>query len=84
MPTAEDFLEAFRAEIRQAKEAGRAYIDINSGELHRIVGGHPGTDHRMPVCCAVMLNEQRAGDVILAQPPKRKGASLTIRYQLPR
>ncbi|MGO4840773.1 hypothetical protein AB4144_51835, partial [Rhizobiaceae sp. 2RAB30] len=80
--------DIFRKEIqkhfRRALERGAGYVDINSGETHRAIGGYPGRDHRMPVCCEVMYTEMRAGDRIIHQPPKGKGASLTIRYALPR
>jgi hypothetical protein len=38
----------------------------------------------MPSCCEAMYAEKRTGDVIIARPPEGMGASLTIRYQLPR
>ncbi len=80
--------EILRVELRwqliQAERRGDSYIDINSGELHRKVGGYPGPKHTMPSCCKVMYEEQRAGDKILSSPPKGLGASLTIRYKLPR
>ena len=31
-----------------------------------------------------MRSAMRAGDVVIAEPPKGTGASLTIRYRLPR
>jgi 5-methylcytosine-specific restriction protein A len=50
-----------------------------------VIGGYPGAGkHRMPVCCEAMRSEKRAGDEIVFEPPKGKGASLTIRYRLPR
>ncbi len=80
----EDFRAQLLAEFRRATERGASFIDVNSGELHRQVGSYPGPNHRMPVCCEAMYGEQRLGDRILARPPKGKGASLTIRYKLPR
>lgn len=38
----------------------------------------------MPSCCQAMYHEQRADDEIISRPPKGKGATLTIRYRLPR
>jgi len=38
----------------------------------------------MPVCCNVMLSEMSNEDVIVSKPPKGQGASLVIRYKLPR
>lgn len=61
-------------------------MDVNAGELHRRVGGYPGSNHRMPVSCEVMRSAMGsdAGDIVLSQPPKGDGATLTIRYVLPR
>ena len=84
MPTTDDFKSELRKQLGRAEKRGAASVEINSGELHRVVGGYPGTGHRMPMCCRAMYAEQRAGDEILSQPEKGKGASLTIRYQLPR
>ena len=42
-------------EIFAAKtNAGEKEVTITSGELHRLLGGYPGTNHRMPICCAAM------------------------------
>ena len=80
--------EVVRQELRRqwtrAQERGAPYIDIKAGELHRCVGAYPGPDHRMPACCAVLRSEMVGGDTVVQEPPKGQGASLTIRYQLPR
>jgi len=39
---------------------------------------------RMRRRCAFICDEQRAGDDVLLRPKKGKGASLTMRYRLPR
>ena len=85
MPTKEDFLSELRSQFRRAQDRGARYVTINAGELHRRVGGYPSRGgHRMPLCCDVMYRERRNGDEVIAAPPKGKGASLTIRYGLPR
>ena len=84
MATTETLRVELRSQISQAERRSVPYIHINAGELHRKVGGYPGPGHRMPSCCNVMYQEQRAGDKILSSPPKGLGASLTIRYRLPR
>lgn len=84
MSTADEFRTELARRFVEAEKRGLSYIKISSGDLHRAVGGYPGPDHRMPVCCSVMETEMRAGDVIESAPPKGKGASLTIRYRLPR
>lgn len=83
-PDSNDFREELFNIFEEAQQIGRQYIDVNSGDLHRRVGGYPGRDHRMPLCCEVMKRSMKKGDFILEQPPKGKGASLTIRYNLPR
>ena len=79
-----EFGVELRDQLTRAEARGAPYVDINSGQLHRKVGGYPGNNHRMPVCCEVMYAEMKDGDEVLDAPPKGKGASLTIRYQLPR
>ena len=65
---------------------GRTSIEISSGELHRQVGGYPGPDHSMPVCCTAMRDgfDAAQGDVSVAEPPSGKGASLRILFRVPR
>lgn len=84
MPTSEDFLAALRSEIREAETRKVPHIDINSGQLHRKLGGYPASNHQIPLCCKAMYNEKKDGDEVLSAPPKGLGASLTIRYTLPR
>lgn len=83
MPTKDDFRAELHARFRRAEEKGASYIDINAGELHREIGGYPG-DHRLPALCGVMSSEKTAVDEIISSPPSGQGASLTIRYRLPR
>lgn len=78
--------EVFREEIERQKSGARARgqksVDIVSGDVHRSVGGYPGTNHRMPVCCDVMYSMMKGADEILYAPPKGKGATLKIRYYI--
>lgn len=80
-PKAEAFRRALQAIFNDAKDD---FVVVTSGDLHRLVGGYPGRNHNMAGCCSVMMNMRRPGDRILAQPPSGKGATLTIRYVLPR
>ena len=82
MPTEQDFRTHLRGLMREAQTASASFVDINSGQVHHAVGDYSGPDHRMPVCCQVMKADIRAGDKVL--PPNGQGASLTIRYKLPR
>jgi 5-methylcytosine-specific restriction protein A len=81
---ARGFHEELKAQIARAQKRGADHVEINAGELHRTVGGYPGPHHRMPLCCEAMYNEQKLDDQILMSPKSGKGASLTIRYKLPR
>jgi hypothetical protein len=86
MPTVEDFSNELFRMMAEAGKAGNEFVEVEAGELHRRVGGYPGRDHRMPNCCRVM-REQIAldyGDAVISEPPSGQGASLTIRYRLPR
>ncbi|WP_018466053.1 hypothetical protein [Calidithermus timidus] len=84
MPKTEDFRRALEEEFRQAASLGRTFVEVRAGDLHRKVGHYPSHNHRMPVACGAMYGEVRDGDEILSRPPKGKGATLTIRYRLPR
>ena len=77
MPTAEDFRVTLRTWTQEAEHASENTVEINSGQLHREIGGYPGQNHRMPMCCAVMRSEMSAGDAIPHEPPKKQGSSLT-------
>ncbi|WBO24467.1 hypothetical protein [Sphingomonas abietis] len=84
IPTSIDFRDALHSRFQRGEVLGLAFVEIISGELHRVVGGYPGPAHRMPSCCAAMRAEQRGGDQILHAPPSGDGATLRIRYRLPR
>ena len=84
-PAATVNAETFRKALRQIfSESKAAFVDVTSGDLHRLVGGYPDRNHKMPVCCDVMRKAMQSGDVVLKSPPKGRGATLTIRYILPR
>ena len=84
MPTADDFRREIVRRFGKAEKAGKRFVDILSGEIHRDVGGYPGRSHKMPNCCQVMWGLFAEGDEVLYSPPSRQGASLEIRYRLPR
>jgi hypothetical protein len=85
MPTAGEFREQIFEVFRIEEERHHPSVVVNAGELHRVVGGYPNrATNRMPVCCDVMVRIMREGDVIISQPQKGKGATLSIRYTLPR
>jgi hypothetical protein len=83
MAKAGDFRAELEAQIDRAQKQGRPHAEINAGELHRVVGGYPGSsDHSMPVCCDVMrkVAKEMPSEPVY-EPPSGKGASLTIRYR---
>ena len=83
--TADDFRSELAALFKAAANAGRGTITVRAGDLHRAVGGYPGNNHRMPMCCNGMYAEMVEGvDELLSAPPSGRGASVTIEYLLPR
>jgi len=77
--------ETFRKALRLIfSESKASFVDVTSGELHRLVGGYPGKHHNLPTCCDVMTQAMQSSDRVLTSPPKGRGATLTIRYILPR
>ncbi len=76
-----DFQNHLNDILLSAQNKGFHFVDVKSGDLHKRVGAH---SHRMPMCCSVMKNNMRTGDKILHEPPSGQGASLIIRYILPR
>lgn len=85
MASRNDFRAELAAQLARATQQKRSHAEINAGELHRVIGGYPGPDHDMPPCCNVMKEAFDASrDEIVHEPPKGLGASLTIRYALPR
>lgn len=85
MPTAEEFREQLFEVFVSAERKGLASVVVKAGDLHRAIGGYPNRNtQRMPVCCNVMRGAMHSGDVIVSEPPKGQGATLMIRYELPR
>jgi 5-methylcytosine-specific restriction protein A len=85
LPTKEDFRNELRSQLRIAERQGLSAVDVNAGTLHRKLGGYPATVHQMPSCCDAMYDEMGPWDIRLPGGPKKgRGASLTIRYVLPR
>lgn len=83
--TREDFHGQLERQFRKAESEGATHIELTAGFLHRCVGDYPNPKtHRMPMCCDAMRRAMQPGDEELYAPPKGKGASLKIRYLLPR
>ncbi len=83
-PTAKMFQAELDRLFNQAISDGKSYIDVRSGPFHREVGGYPGRDNRMPVLCGVLYKNIGPDDSCLSRPPSGLGATLEVRYVLPR
>jgi len=82
--TRSDFDQALAYEFVDAAKMGASSVTVQASKLHAKVGVYPRPDHRMPVCCDAMYGAMKQGDQVIARPPKGKGATLKIRYLLPR
>ncbi|ATP40687.1 hypothetical protein CSE16_11865 [Solibacillus sp. R5-41] len=80
--TKETFTKCINLLKQVAKQNELSELVISSKDVHKLVGGYPGKDHRMPVCCDAMYDAMSDKDEILEKPPKDKGASLKIKYYL--
>jgi 5-methylcytosine-specific restriction protein A len=83
-PGKKKFQEELQRVLKEAQLRGSSDVVVKSGDLHRLAGGYPGRDHNMPSCCDAMIEMKRPTDEIVHAPPKGKGATLTIKYGLPR
>lgn len=81
MATMDDFREELEAQIARAARQGRSHVEINAGELHRVVSPDENL-HSM--ACEAMRQLQNVGDQVVHAPPAGDGPSFTIRYMLPR
>lgn len=83
--TKEVFLKKIHDIFIEETRLGHSDVTIVSGELHRLIGGYPGVNHRMPVCCSAMREVfQESRDIVVHSPQSGNGANLTICYTLPR
>lgn len=84
-----DFRAKMNEQISRAEKQGRPHVEINAGELHRVLGGYPPKAgdplHSMPSCCEAMRQEFKRGDAeVVFETESGNAAALTIRYRLPR
>jgi 5-methylcytosine-specific restriction protein A len=83
MPTAQEFRSALLERFKAAERDGRNAVVVNTGDLHRQIGGYPSPSPRMPICCSVMRQEQKEGDEVVSAK-NSDGAAFAIKYRLPR
>lgn len=85
LPTREQFSQEIQKQFHEAELRGVPSITLSAGMIHRVLGGYPGLGHQMPSCCDAMYAECDATrDHVVERPKNGRGASLTIRYALPR
>lgn len=58
------FVTALEQQMEKARNKGESSLTITSKELHQLVGGYPGPNHKMPTCCTTMNNAMGEKDVI--------------------
>ena len=85
-PSADDFPTALQGRFREASGVGRRWMYVTASDLHREVEGHSTSagEDRMRLCVDAMRDAMRDGDTVLCEAPGGDGATLTIRYLLPR
>lgn len=81
MASMEAFRKELQAQISRAAKQGRQHVEINAGELHRVVSP---TENRHAMACSAMREVQKPADQIIHAPPSGDGPSFTVRYALPR
>ena len=74
-----------KSQLYRAQKRGLSHLDVKAGELCRRFGAHTDAPaHEISNWCRAMQAEKKAHDLVIAEPPEGTGASLTIRYKLPR
>jgi len=81
MPTLEEFREEVEAQISRASKQGRSHVEINAGEIHRIVSPD---ENLHPMVCDAMRQLMGPSDAVIYAPPAGDGPLFTVRYALPR
>jgi hypothetical protein len=81
-PTAWDFRNKLLAILNEAKQSGKAYLDLESGSLYSQMGTDPNSKPRMSICHDTMTRMMRPGDRVLSESRNGDGATLLIRYSL--
>lgn len=78
------FRDELRRQLALAEMEGKPYIAVSAESLHRELGDSPDSGERMRECCEVMYGEMGNDDRVDTTPHDRPGATLAIRYVLPR
>ncbi|HJK67467.1 MAG TPA: hypothetical protein O0Y13_00125, partial [Methanocorpusculum sp.] len=78
--TAADFYHALYRRFDAAAAAGEPDLVVSAGDLHKSLKA----SNRLSLCCNCMYDTQNIGDSIVNVPSGGVGATLSIRYVLPR
>lgn len=81
MVSNDHFRRELRAQFARAYSMGSRDTLVSAAELHRMLGGYPGSQYGLAGCREAMRAEVQPGDDLLVE---NRGSDLTIRYQLPR
>jgi hypothetical protein len=57
-------------------------VDVESGNLHKELGGDPNSYHKLPIFHEVMKKMMRSGDSILKESHNGDGATILVGYIL--
>lgn len=78
-------MEVFKITLNEIFSISRTLrlsgVVIKAGYLHNLVGGYPGSNHRMPMCCQAMRQMMKDNDEVISEPPSGQGATLEILYK---
>lgn len=84
-PTAGEFRAALHWRFYRAECGGANRVEVTAGDLYRETGAHPDDTDGMRSCCLVMRSEMLTDvDSVVSETGDGRGASLTIRYKVPR
>jgi 5-methylcytosine-specific restriction protein A len=84
LPTRSEFQAALNGVLLQAQKKNKAGVVVSSIDLHLQVGGYPGREHRMDLCCQVMREAMLQRDRITSQVLPPYPPLLEVVYELPR
>jgi hypothetical protein len=82
MVSIDHFRQELQAQMGRASKSGASDVLINAPSLYQSVGGYPGSNHAMPLCCDAMEQAMKPGDLLLVERSSQAG--MTVRYFLPR
>ena len=78
IPTAWDFRNKLTVILNTAKHSGKPYVDVESGNVHKELGGDPNSYHKLPIFHEVMKKMMRPGDSILKEFHNGDGATILV------